>query len=197
VSEAKRASILKAAREAFLKDGFSRAAVADIARSADVSTATLYKHFSSKEELFAAVAKEAATVVGDYTQMVPEGATPRELFVMFSRAYLTTQFDYHVNELMRIIIAEVPSHPKLVNEMVDLVIQRRYDAIQAALDGLVARGQLKPHNTAIGAKLCSGLIKEVFVWPALFDPTYKLPDDSVVSAKINAAADLYLARFGA
>ena len=64
VSESKRASILLAGRENFLRNGFSRAAVADIAREADVSTATLYKHFSSKEELFALVVREISTDLG-------------------------------------------------------------------------------------------------------------------------------------
>ena len=41
VSETKRAAILKAARENFLKGGYSQAAMAEIARDADVSTATL------------------------------------------------------------------------------------------------------------------------------------------------------------
>lgn len=194
VSEAKRASILKAARGAFLKDGFSRAAVADIARAADVSTATLYKHFTSKEELFAAVTKEAAQAVGDYTDAVRPEAGAREVFATLSRVYLTAQFDNHVNDLMRIVVAEVPSHPKLVAEMTELIVTRRHKSLQAVLDKLVERGMLKPHDTLLGAKLASGMIKELFVWPALFDPDYKLPSDA--DAKIDAAADLYLARYG-
>lgn len=195
VSEAKRASILKAARDAFLKEGFSRAAVAEIARAADVSTATLYKHFTSKEELFAAVTKEAAMAVGDYTEAVKPDASAREIFMSLSRAYLTTQFDNNVNDLMRIIIAEAPSHPKLAEEMVELIVARRHKSIQAVLDTMVGRGLLKPHNTALGAKLASGMVKELFVWPALFDPEYKLPADA--DAKIDAVADIYLARYGA
>ncbi len=194
VSEAKRASILKAARGAFLKDGFSRAAVADIARVADVSTATLYKHFASKEELFAAVAKEAAQAVGDYADAARPDASVREVFTALAHTYLTAQFDNHVNDLMRIVVAEVPTHPKLVGEMTELIVTRRHKSLQAVLDQLVERGMLRPHDTLLGAKLASGMIKELFVWPALFDPGYKLPDDT--GAKIDAAADLYLARYG-
>jgi TetR/AcrR family transcriptional regulator, regulator of autoinduction and epiphytic fitness len=195
VSTAKRASILKAARDVFLKDGYSRAAVASIARLADVSTATLYKHFASKEELFAAVAKEAATAVGDYKDVVPPNASAREVFRMLSRTYITTQFDNHVNDLMRIIIAEVPSHPALAGEMADLIVTRRYDSLQSVIDVMVKSGLLRPHNTALSAKLASGMIKEVFVWPALFNPAHKVPPDA--DAKIDAAADLFLARYGA
>ncbi|MEP5368439.1 helix-turn-helix domain-containing protein, partial [Parvibaculum sp.] len=52
ISAQKRSSILGAARKNFLTNGYSGAGMAEIARDADVSTATLYKHFSSKEALF-------------------------------------------------------------------------------------------------------------------------------------------------
>ena len=58
VSESKRRSIMQAARAEFQDNGFTHAAMAEIARKADVSTATLYKHFGSKEELFAAVVEK-------------------------------------------------------------------------------------------------------------------------------------------
>ena len=50
VSERKHAAILKSAEAVFAK-GFESACMADVARQADVSTATLYKHCGSKEEL--------------------------------------------------------------------------------------------------------------------------------------------------
>lgn len=195
VSTAKRAAILGAAREAFLKDGFSRAAVADIARHADVSTATLYKHFASKEELFAAVAKEAAGAVDDYSNAIAPGIGAREALTKIARAYLSAQFDGKINDLMRVVIAEVPSHPKLVAEMSDLIMERRYKSFQNILDEMVERGLLKPHDTALSTRFASGMIKELFVWPALFDPAYRIPDDA--GTKIEKTVDLFLARYGA
>lgn len=194
VSESKRASILRAARAAFLKDGFSRAAVAEIANMADVSTATLYKHFDSKEELFAAVAKDAAMSVGDYSHLLDPDTAPRDAFLTLSRAYLATQFENHVNDLMRIIIAEVPSHPELAREMMDLIVGRRHRSLQNVLDRLVDQGLLRPHDTTLSAKLASGMIKELFVWPALFNADFRLPEDT--EAKIDMAANVFLARYG-
>ncbi|MBL4869667.1 MAG: TetR/AcrR family transcriptional regulator [Robiginitomaculum sp.] len=46
--------ILETADILFREKGFSRAKMINIAYRADVSTATLYKYFRSKEELFAA-----------------------------------------------------------------------------------------------------------------------------------------------
>ena len=55
VSESKRRSIMEAAREAFRSEGYVSANMAQIARKADVSTATLYKHCDGKEDLFCKV----------------------------------------------------------------------------------------------------------------------------------------------
>ena len=48
----KRQAILEASLHIFLTQGFQNAGMAAIAKQADVSTATLYKHFSSKDQLF-------------------------------------------------------------------------------------------------------------------------------------------------
>ena len=50
-----RASLVKAAREAFLSSGYGESSVNRIAQEAGVSIKTLYRHFDSKDELFGAV----------------------------------------------------------------------------------------------------------------------------------------------
>lgn len=194
VSEAKQASILQAGREIFLRDGFSRASVADIARRADVSTATLYKHFSSKEDLFAAVVRNAAQDLGDYASLLTTETNVEEIFITVTRAYLTMQFERKSNELMRILIAEAASNPKLVREAAEYMVERRLKSLQTVLETLIERGLLRPHDAALGARLASGMIKELFVWPALFDPDFAIPADA--DEKIRAAMAVYIARYG-
>jgi AcrR family transcriptional regulator len=53
--ESKRDQILDAAGRAFGQYGFRKTTLADIVREAGVARATVYKHFSSKEEIFQAV----------------------------------------------------------------------------------------------------------------------------------------------
>lgn len=54
----KRASIVAAAKESFLKDGFSGISMESIAAAAGVSIMTLYRHAENKEDLFNAVLSE-------------------------------------------------------------------------------------------------------------------------------------------
>ena len=61
----KRAAIADAARATFGRLGYARTSIDTIAQAAGVSTRTIYKHFASKEELFASVLESSAAEVAD------------------------------------------------------------------------------------------------------------------------------------
>lgn len=195
VSEAKHAAILKAAREVFLRDGFSRAAVAEIARNADVSTATLYKHFASKEDLFAAIVIDAVSRVEDTSDLEGSETSFPDILMKIGRTYLTNQFDYRANDLMRIVIAESTANPHLAAETLRVLTERRRQRIVKVFDRLVERGIMKPNNTDLSAQLIAGMLKELFVWPALFDASFTLPADT--DDKLRAIIHIFLARYAA
>jgi TetR/AcrR family transcriptional regulator of autoinduction and epiphytic fitness len=194
ISDAKLAAILKAGLKHFLKHGFSRAVVADIACDADVSTATLYKHFRSKEELFAAVVADAAQSAAGYADFAQMEGSAAEILRKIVERYFTVQFDNRVNDLHRIVIGEVATSPKLAREMYQYVVERRHESFRQVLEAMIARGLLRPHNTALSATFATGMVKELAIWPALFDPAYKLPDD--IDRQITTAIELFLATYG-
>lgn len=194
VSETKRASILKAARENFLNGGYSRAAMADIARDADVSTATLYKHFASKDALFAAIVEDACQSINNILPTDIENENVREVLKRFGDAYVEQQFDHRMNELLRVVIAEVPTAPDLAKAVYNDGVLARYGQLVTILDALVKRGDLKPHNTQDSALHLGGMVKEFVVWPALFAPRFEKPAD--LDAKIGACIDAYLKIYG-
>ncbi|MFZ2467302.1 MAG: TetR/AcrR family transcriptional regulator, partial [Parvibaculum sedimenti] len=157
-SDPKRDGIIKAAQALFLRDGFSKAIMADVARDADVSTATLYKHFESKEELFAAVVRHtAASVQDDFGTMAP-ATTAREFFFQALSSAHSVHQQAQVTALLRVAIAEVSAAPELARYVFDTVVVGRYARLQAALDEMVRRGLLKPHDTAFGARIGIGMI---------------------------------------
>lgn len=57
LTEERRQAIVAAAAEVFLEIGYERASMDEVARRAGGSKATLYKYFSSKEELFETVVR--------------------------------------------------------------------------------------------------------------------------------------------
>ncbi len=76
VQQQKRAAILDAATELFLADGYDGASLAKVARAAGVSTATLFKRFPTKADLFDAIVTEHWAQEGQEARM-PAAGDPR------------------------------------------------------------------------------------------------------------------------
>lgn len=194
VSERKRTAIIEAAKREFLTHGYAHAGMAEIASEADVSTATLYKHFESKEVLFTAIVKQVAQETGDYPLAIEPGDTARDVLYRICRTYLSVQFDRQANALMRIVIAEVPGVPELAQDLYEVLGNRRSDSLMALLGEMIRRGMLKQHDAAFGLRLGGGMLKEVFIWPGLFGIETELPPDT--DEKIHRVIDAYLALYG-
>lgn len=61
----KQRAVLAGALAVFARDGFARASMDAIAAQANVSTRTIYNHFTDKEHLFHALIETSATAVAD------------------------------------------------------------------------------------------------------------------------------------
>jgi AcrR family transcriptional regulator len=71
-ADQRRAAILTAARHVFAKRGFHGASTAEIAREAGCSEPMLYKHFPSKQALFAATLDDAVLCVRERVHAMME-----------------------------------------------------------------------------------------------------------------------------
>jgi TetR/AcrR family transcriptional repressor of mexJK operon len=135
----KAASILSAARQLFLDHGFDAVTMEMVARQASVSKATLYSHFSSKEELFTAVTvAEANRVTDEVWQIVPDSndvaAVLRRMAEKFVDIFLSEQTMF----LQRAVIGVVSrfpaigvrifdSGPKVLNERLARFLAEAHD----------------------------------------------------------------------
>lgn len=114
VDETKRAAILAAAQRLFLSNGFAGASMDAVAEMAGVSKLTAYKHFGSKQELFAqAVAAKSESVFGslDIEHLADHGL--RECLIGFGRAFLSLILDPEAMAVHHLIIAERVRTPEL------------------------------------------------------------------------------------
>ncbi|MAN64400.1 MAG: hypothetical protein CMI60_20900 [Parvibaculum sp.] len=194
VSESKRKSIMAAAGAEFQDNGFTHAAMAEIARKADVSTATLYKHFGSKEELFSSIVEASYEGLGMPKSGAQDAKTAKEALTIAANDYLNQQFGAGINALMRAIISETSGVPDVGKDFLKRGVNGRNKDFVAFLNSLVERKLLKPHDTKISSLQIVGMIKENFVWPTMFDPNFKLPSNK--DAIIEEAIDTFLARYG-
>jgi TetR/AcrR family transcriptional repressor of mexJK operon len=112
-SDTKRRAILDGAKAVFLRNGFGGTSMDAVAAKAGVSKMTVYRHFESKETLFAGVITELCErIVDDDLEAMP-GRSPREVLRAFAKKMVAIVFSPETIELHRIVIAESRRFRKL------------------------------------------------------------------------------------
>ncbi|GAA3824582.1 TetR/AcrR family transcriptional regulator [Streptomyces phyllanthi] len=146
-AEQKRAAIIAAARETFLKEGFA-AGVDLIATNAGVSKVTVYNHFGSKEALFTAVIADAldAPVGGTLVTAVDQLAEAddlRKALTEAAQAWVASVRDNPDVLAMRNLVArELHRFPDLGKAWQHQPPGHHHPAVAGALEQLVAKGRL-------------------------------------------------------
>jgi len=111
---AKPLQILEAARDLFLKDGFSATSMDAVAKLANVSKATVYAHFSSKEELFAAMmAAECRRTWPEIGSAETAQLDPIQKLREVAERYVRFITSGYPVSLLRVVSAEAARNPDL------------------------------------------------------------------------------------
>ncbi|MCI0995190.1 TetR/AcrR family transcriptional regulator [Pseudomonas corrugata] len=108
LTEVKRDAILQAATEVFQEHGFERASMAQVSARIGGSKSTLYRYFSSKEELFLGVSHEFAQrhiLPSLELLLASKGDLPKNLH-RFSEVAITTIASETSIKMLRTVISE-------------------------------------------------------------------------------------------
>jgi len=112
--DGKRRAILDGACQVFLLRGFGGANMDDVAAAARVSKMTVYRYFSSKEQLFAGVVRDMCDRVVDPALVGTMERLPlRAALRTFGRRMLEIVFAPETLGLHRIVVAESQRFPEL------------------------------------------------------------------------------------
>lgn len=109
----KREIILEAARKVFLEVGFGAASMDAIANNAQVSKQTVYNHFGSKEELFAAMVRDTCDSMTLAFAEAARDGNPEKTLRAIAQRFMDATFSEDKLALHRILMAEVPRFPEL------------------------------------------------------------------------------------
>ncbi len=141
----KRAAILDAAREAFLRDGYEGTTMEGIAAAAGVSIMTLYRHAAGKDTLFAAVIASACHPddQAERTRIEESRQTSLEdvlvcVGVMFQERLASPT----TTGLFRAVMVETVRYPHLVDMAYSGLIGTHEDALDAFLSQRVETATL-------------------------------------------------------
>jgi AcrR family transcriptional regulator len=127
----RRALILEVARPLFAQNGFHRTGTTEIAAAAGCSEAIIYKHFASKQALFAAVLEECAIEMrGMLDQTLAEHADPLEAYASFARQIVSEPRFIEITRLRTLALSLV--HEPVIHEAllrVSEMLRGRWTAI--------------------------------------------------------------------
>ena len=196
LTDRKRDAIVQAAIVEFRANGFEATSVDKVAARAEVSKRTLYNHFPSKDELFAAILHILwETSASEMARTYDPKRPVRDQLLELLQGKLAMLADDNFLALARVAIAAGLHSPERAQEMVARLGEKDgglVDWIRAAQK----HGALKAGDATQAYKQLESLVKGVAFWPqvAMGQPVLNARAQKQLA---NATADLFLSQYGA
>lgn len=183
--------ILNAALEVFGEAGLAGAKIDDIAERAGISKGTIYLYFTSKDELFREVLRDAfgeivETITG--LSQTPSALTDLKAFASDYWAFLRSP---RFETVYRLLLAEIHAFPEMMREFGREVRDPIKARLQAILDRGVGSGEFVAGSSAVRARMLMALLWQHGIWCAKreFNPDLQSRTDDVV---LNEVITFYL-----
>ena len=167
-ADERRRAVLDAARDVFARRGYHGAGLAEIASTCGCSEPILYRHFASKQALFAAVLVDAAALLRTRIAPIFEDAEdPLAALVAVAATAAEDELFIQISRL-RMLAATLVSEPEIQEALAQTVTE-----MHGRLTGLMARarehGSLRPGiDPAEAAWLWFGVALQVGYRGAVF-----------------------------
>lgn len=164
LTDIKRQNILRAAKSAFGKNGFTNANMSNIAADANVSKRTLYNHFSSKEQLFTEILKDNHKMVTDRPEFHYRPELPiTEQFMQIVMADLEFKDNIYDVNLTRTIVMEFMRRPEYAQSLITELYSR--NGFYYWLKDAVADKALIIESIDDACLLYKSMFNGFFLWP--------------------------------
>jgi TetR/AcrR family transcriptional regulator of autoinduction and epiphytic fitness len=193
-SESKRAAVLQAAAEAFLRSGFTLTSMDTIAEAAGVSKRTVYNHFQSKDALFDALIEEKWASLAPAAIVPPPHLSVETRLKNVARDRLRVLLSKESIGLFRIVFAESVTSPAMLRAYLGAGQHSDFLGMGKLLSEEVKRGRLQIDSPQTAATQFWGLVMNGTFWPlaiGLRSP----PDETEIEIVIDEAVRTFLARF--
>jgi TetR/AcrR family transcriptional regulator, mexJK operon transcriptional repressor len=188
--------VLIGARKVFLRDGFERASVDDIAREAGVSKATIYAYFPDKQLLFLEVASmECRRQVEDVEASMTADTPVRTMLTDAGERIAAVMMSESSRQVFRIVIGEAEHFPGLAQEMYQfgpgVVLARLARGLQCYVD----TGELSVPDVDLAAQQFVQLSRAPIHDRIVFGMAHSIKPEEV-RLGIDSAVEMFMARYG-
>ena len=194
--EAKRAAIVAAARAAFFAHGYGATSMSSIAVTVGGSKTTLWSHFRSKEDLFAAVVDDIVDRYGTALSIdLPPEAPVAPTLERFASALMATILSAPIVDLHRLVTGEAGRFPELATMYWERGPKRGKARLASYFATAMTDGRLRtgdPMRAALHfVALCqSGCYQEVILGLSA------APDAATIARDVTVAVDAFMRCWG-
>jgi AcrR family transcriptional regulator len=106
--------IAQSAWSAFVERGFSQTTVQDICDSADVSLATFYRYYSSKNDVLKLVMRRAGDAVLQQLRLAETATTLEESLLLFATNFTSSPAHLEFADALTLLVSEIKNFPELL-----------------------------------------------------------------------------------
>ena len=195
--ERRRSELIDVAERMFLDRGFADTTMQMIAECAGASKETLYRHFESKEQLFAEIISRKAQQISGPDAPMARGGSPQTVLTALGVTLLGTIARGEASFLFRTVVTEAARSP----EFGDLFYARgpglTVERLTQFLAEASARGELQCDDPAVAAQLFLGAVVSQFHLRRLVLSDWKPPTEKEIARHVEAAVSMFLAKYGA
>lgn len=191
----KRRDVLDAGTEEFLEKGYAGTTLAMIADRAQVSTATVFKHFPTKADIFGAIMGEVFGNDADALPPMPDVGDPRAGLSAIGADYAALLSEPKVRALFRVIIAEVPRFPELGRELYEKGKLPYLTRLKDYISGEQGAGTMSVPDLNLVARQFLGMINDLVFWPHMLVIGLAEPDDHA-EAVVAGAVETIIRAYG-
>lgn len=192
-SRCKHDQILCAAAKLFMDQGYSATSMDAVAALAQVSKATLYAHFKSKQVLFESMVQERFRAEIEES-LIPSllGDDPVEGLAEVGRRFLSLLVTPTALATFKLVLAESQRLPELGEAFFRSGPERTFKTVTSYMEHLSALGRLKLEDTDQATDQFLGLLKNKSYLKCLLGLTPP-PTPQEIDATAKSAARLFFA----
>jgi TetR/AcrR family transcriptional repressor of mexJK operon len=191
----RRAEIASVAERVFLKRGFADTTMQMIASLAGGSKETLYRHFASKEALFAEIVDRRATLISGPQSALARDEEPEAVLSELGLGLMRLMMKSDTSSLLKIVVAEAPHSPQLAKVFYARGPGATLDRLTDYLRIATRRQQLDCPQPLLAAKLFIGSVVAQHHLYSLIGQPPAAPSESEMRKHVHAAVMMFLARY--
>lgn len=150
-SEKKLKQILDGARAVFREQGFAGASVDDIAKSAGISKATMYRYFPDKASIYEAVMKGDCKLQAELAETCIEGLPIREKLLKHAVHHIHMFLSPFIRDIYRAAVAESARMPEIGQQFFSSGPEKRKAMLSPILAEASRKGDLAVEDADFAA----------------------------------------------